>query len=360
MIKMTEPKLYNRGVKLWVRFSLNGEVIKRSLNIEDNKANRKLATTQIIPQMLLKVHSGEFFENTTVPTVKDMITMSLNMNKANRKYLTQRSYEMLLNRHVIPTFGKRKINTIKPSELALWQNKLLETLSSKSVTNARVVFHGIFQDALRDELIDKNPFSLVKSPKIIATREINPLSKEEIFKILDNSTDKVKLFFAIGFFTGLRTGEINALRYSDIDLENNIIKVSKTRNKGIETSPKTMSSNREVEILDVLLPYIQNHIKNYKKENDDYVFLTKFKLPYYSATKISVTYWKKTLKNLNIKARTLYEMRHTFASMMISSGEDILWVSSTLGHKNANITLQIYAKFIKSEKKKSRGNFLLN
>ena len=70
MIKMTEPKLYPRGVKLWVRFSLNGEVIKRSLNIEDNKTNRKIATTQIIPQMILKVHSGEFFENTTVPTVK--------------------------------------------------------------------------------------------------------------------------------------------------------------------------------------------------------------------------------------------------------------------------------------------------
>ena len=47
MVKMTEPKLFTRGVKLWVRFSLNGEVIKKSLNIEDSKANRKLATMQI-------------------------------------------------------------------------------------------------------------------------------------------------------------------------------------------------------------------------------------------------------------------------------------------------------------------------
>ena len=359
MVKMTQPTLYNRGVKLWVRFTLNGEVIKKSLNIEDNKVNRKLATTQIIPQILLKVHSGEFFENTTVPTVKDMITMSLSINKSNRKYLTQRGYEMLLNRHVIPTFGKRKIDTIKPSELALWQNKLLETMSSKSVTNARVIFHGIFEDALRDELISKNPFSIVKSPKITATREIKPFNKDEIFQILNNTKDKIKSFFAIGFFTGLRTGEITALRYSDIDLENRTITVSKTRNKGIETTPKTKSSNRVVEILDVLLPYIEEHIKNYKKSNDDYVFLTKFNKPYYSATKISVTYWQKVLKDLNLNHRTLYEMRHTFASMMISSGEDILWVSSTLGHKNANITLQIYAKYIKSEKK-SRGGFLLN
>jgi len=63
MVKMTQPKLYTRGNKLWVRFSLDGQVIKKSLDIEDSKANRKLADTQIIPQMLLKVHSGEFFEN---------------------------------------------------------------------------------------------------------------------------------------------------------------------------------------------------------------------------------------------------------------------------------------------------------
>lgn len=52
-------------------------------------------------------------------------------------------------------------------------------------------------------------------------------------------------------------------------------------------------------------------------------------------------------------------MRHTFASMMISSGEDILWVSKMLGHKNSNITLSTYAKYIKNDKKK-RGSFLLD
>ena len=60
-----------------------------------------------------------------------------------------------------------------------------------------------------------------------------------------------------------------------------------------------------------------------------------------------------------MKHRTMYQMRHTFASMMINSGEDILWVASMLGHKNANITLQVYAKYMKNEKKK-RGSFLLN
>lgn len=357
MIKMTEPKLYNRGVKLWVRFSLNGEVIKRSLNIEDNKANRKLATTQIIPQMLLKVHSGEFFENNTVPTVKEMIDISLDMNKSSRKYLTMKAYKGNLDNHVIPYFGKKRINSIKPSELLIWQNKLLEKYSSKHVANIRIIFNGIFQDALRDEIIEKNPLALVKAPSQQTNKKINPFTKEEIFRILDNSNPKIKTFFAIGFFTGLRTGEITALKWNDIDFENRTISVKATRNKGIETTPKTKASVREVDILDVLFPYLQEHLKY--KTNSPYVFNTNRNEPYYSANKISQVYWEKILKKLDIEHRVLYQMRHTFASLMISSGEDILWVSSMLGHKSANITLQVYAKYTKSEKKK-RGTFLLN
>jgi len=56
------------------------------------------------------------------------------------------------------------------------------------------------------------------------------------------------------------------------------------------------------------------------------------------------------LKKLDIEYRNLYQMRHTFASMMISSGEDILWVSNILGHRNSNITLSTYAKYIKAFK----------
>jgi len=143
MVKMTQPKLYTRGVKLWVRFSLDGQVIKQSLNIEDTKANRKLATTQIIPQMLLKVHSGEFFENTIVPTIKDMIIMSLNIHKGSRKYLTQKHYEAAYRNHIVPHFGNRKLDTIKPSELAIWQNNLLQTHASKTVAVLRVIFYSM-------------------------------------------------------------------------------------------------------------------------------------------------------------------------------------------------------------------------
>ena len=67
----------------------------------------------------------------------------------------------------------------------------------------------------------------------------------------------------------------------------------------------------------------------------------------------------KDTNNTYIKFRNLYQMRHTFASMMISSGENILWVSNMLGHKNSHITLTTYAKFVKSTKKQI-GTFFLS
>jgi integrase len=296
-------------------------------------------------------------ENNIVPTVQEMIDISLKMHRANRKINTNKAYNYVLNKHIIRIFGKRKIDSIKASELTLWQNELLKTLSNKTVINVRIVFNGIFEDALKDEIISKNPFSIIKAPSNIAKNENVPFSKDEIFKILESCPLKIRAFFAIGFFTGMRTGEITALKWSDIDFNKKIISVKRSRNKGIETTPKTKSSIRNVEILDVLLPYLENHLQF--KTDSEYVFLARGNNPFNSSNKISTIYWKKVLKELNIPYRNLYQMRHTFASLMIASGEDILWVANMLGHKNSNITLSTYAKYMKDDKKK-RGTFLLN
>ena len=68
---------------------------------------------------------------------------------------------------------------------------------------------------------------------------------------------------------------------------------------------------------------------------------------------------KRTLKEAGVDYRTIYNTRHTFASMMIANGEDILWVSHMLGHSHSEMTLRKYAKYIKNDKKK-RATFLTN
>lgn len=89
----------------------------------------------------------------------------------------------------------------------------------------------------------------------------------------------------------------------------------------------------------------------------DYLFETKYGQPFTTSSKISKSYWKPTLEKLGIEYRNLYQMRHTFASMMISNGEDVLWVSHMLGHKDSSMTLKVYSRYVKVTGKR-RGTFL--
>jgi integrase len=258
--------------------------------------------------------------------------------------------------HIQPYFGSKKLDAIKVSDIGVWNNELLKTITPKTLKKVRTVLNTIFSDAVNDELIQRNPVSFVQSPSSYETRLKKPFSETEIVSILKQVDEKIKCYFAIGFFTGMRTGEIIGLKWIDIDLDNRIIKVRRSIRQGVESLPKTKNSIRDVEIIDFLLPYINRH-RMLSAENSTYVFETKDGKPFTTSAKIAEWYWKPTLKKLNIEYRNLYQMRHTFASMMISHGEDILWVSNMLGHKDSSTTLQVYSRYIRSKERK-RGEFL--
>lgn len=362
MNKMTQPRIYERGNTLWVRFSFNGEVIKKSLHLEDTKANRKLANTQIIPQMLLKVHSGEFFNSDNVkkvPLFEEFAKISFELHKTTRKISTLNRYKSNYNRHILPHFQGKRLDQIKPSEITLWQNSLLELgLQPKRVKDIRIVLSVIFEDAVNDEIIDFNPVRKVAKLPMQVPTKINPFSLDEIKLILDNAQGQFKNFFAVAFFTGMRTGEVIGLKWEDVNFERNEITVNRTINKGMETTPKTINSIRTIEILPTLKKYLQDQLTLTGKDKS-FVFLNANKNNFFDSNKIRDYSWKRTLKTANVEYRTLYNTRHSFASLMISQGEDVLWVSHMLGHASPEMTLKKYTRFIKNEKKQ-RATFLAN
>lgn len=344
---------------MWIDFCYQSKRYRRSLDLDATKENIKLAKTKLIPELSYKLSTGVFFENKQKPlTVDEMAKISFEMHKNERRDFTHKSHINIYNNHIKKAFGAKVIKDIKPSELTIWQAKLLDCLAPKTVKNIRTIFNTILDDALKDEIIAKNPFSLIKSPKQYDVKDKNPFSIDEIFSILENANESMRAFFAIGFFTGMRTGEIIGLKLSDINLDERIIKIQRSRRQGIEDLPKTKNSIRDVEIIDVLMPHILKHLEN-THDNQVYLFETYANKPFNTVAKIAVWYWKPLLEKLGIKYRNLYQMRHTFASMMISNGEDILWVSNMLGHKDSSMTLEKYARYVKRSDKK-RAAFLSN
>ena len=344
---------------MWITFYHQSKRYKKSLGLDDTKANRKLAKNTIIPEIQYKLISGEFFNSDNekkVPTVGEFSQTSFEIHQNERREITHKRYIRLYEIHIKPHFEKKRLDTIKPSDLARWQNGLLTKVTGKTVKGIRTVFYTIFEDARKDEIINKNPFTLIRSPKTEDFRVKNPFSVEEIFAILKAMPEHIRAFFAIGFFTGLRTGEIIGLKWEDFDFEDKSFRVERSRRQGMETLPKTKNSVRTVEIINTLMPYLLEH-RNLSPKESIYMFETYKGIPYNTCDKISSHYWKPTLQKLGIPYRNLYQMRHSFASLMISNGEDVLWVSNMLGHKHSSMTLEKYARYCRL-RNRQRGVFL--
>jgi integrase len=351
--------LTNRDGKLWITFYHLSKRYRKPLNLDDTKANRKFALNNIIPEIQYKINSGEFFKienEKKVPTVGEFSQISFEIHQNERRAITQKKYVRLYEIHIKPHFEKKRLDKIKPSELARWQNSLLTKITGKTVKGVRTVFYTIFEDARKDEIIDRNPFTLIRAPHEEEFRVKNPFSVEEIFTILKAMPERIRAFFAIGFFTGLRTGEIIGLKWEDFDFEDRSFRVERSRRMGIESLPKTKNSVRTVEIINTLMPFLREHRKLSHKESV-YVFETFQGVPFNTCDKISSHYWKPILEKLSIPYRNLYQMRHSFASLMISNGEDILWVSNMLGHKHSSMTLEKYARYVR-QKNRERASFL--
>jgi integrase len=341
--------------KLWVNFTDNdGKRQRKSLKLLNTKANRKLAETKIIPALLYKLESNKFIEK-LIPTLNEFMVVSFKMNEGTRSLNTQNDYRISYNKHIAPVLGHLRLDKIKVSHIKQWQSDLSKKVSSNRVRNVRATLSTILKDAMADELIEKNPLSLVKTVKISKT-EITPFNMDEIKLILENSTGQDRNFFALALFSGMRSGEMIGLKWSDIDFSKPEIKISRSRKMGVDGKTKTESSNRTIEILDPLIPYLKSQYQ-LTGELNSYVFLNKFNNPIYDIKRIRENGWKKTLKACNLEYRTIYQTRHSFATMMLENGEDILWLSHMLGHTDSSMTLSKYTHYVKKEEKK-RGQFL--
>lgn len=185
-------------------------------------------------------------------------------------------------------------------------------------------------------------------------RENLPLSLSEIKLVLESCEDKAfKNLLTLAFFTGMRSGEILALQWEDVDFENEKILVSRSVNaKGVIDTPKTKSSTREVDIL----PLVSEALKAQKAESKGaFIFGNNEPLRIQDVRKL----WFALLEKCGLKRRVFYNTRHSFASVMLQQGEEPMWVMSMLGHKNLNITLEFYAKYLPN-KKIARARFLEN
>ena len=146
---------------------------------------------------------------------------------------THKRYESIINIGILLLFGETSIRDLKISHIDKWRNNLLERFSAKTVKEYQIVFRGIFQKALQDEEVNKNPFDALDSLKVKKPNVV-PFMPHEVKLILDTAQGWFKNYLALGFMTGMRVGEIMALKWENVNLITREIYVCASRSMGIE------------------------------------------------------------------------------------------------------------------------------
>ncbi len=246
-----------------------------------------------------------------------------------------------------------KLKKITQEKIAKYHESTLKHYKKNTIHNLNANLKSFLAFCETERFIEKNPYFAITLKNAQEAQAIEPFSLEEVKTLLKNSPSlRLKAFLAVAFFTGLRTGEQLALTWEDIDFNNKTITINKSLNElGQITTPKNKPSVREVDLLEPV-EKILKELKESEPANKKFVFI--------SMPKRSTMFqraFRSLLRALNLKERKLYTTRHTFASLMLSQGEEAMWVSKTLGHKDLNTTYKTYSHYIPKQEKE-RAKFL--
>ncbi len=186
----------------------------------------------------------------------------------------------------------------------------------------------------------------------IDDEKTDPFSLEDVYKLIETAEGQFKNILKLMFFTGMRPGEMVTLRWQDIDWNDEIIHIR----RGNNSSQKIGTTKTGVARKSTLLPIVAAALREQYKMTGlqgGFVFLTKDGERYKNYDTFRKTHWKNLLIRTGHSYRKFYQTRHTFASIMLSEGEDIIWVSKVmLGHSEVATTYKFYAKYMKSKDKK--------
>ena len=288
----------------------------------------------------------------------------LNKNKINLKLSTLNYYSNIINKHIKPTFGNLKTNQISESMIYNFMYNKKNEINENTLRQVMVIFKSILKySGLNFE---------IKLPKIhkkiLKTLNDNELKRIENYSILN--LNKYTLGILISLHTGLRLGEVCALKWKNVDFVNKILTVEYTlsrvqindskkneKTKVILNLAKTDNSIRVIPLDKVILKCLNEHKKLTLNDERNFVLTNSIKA--IDARTFYYNY-KKILKNLDMKDYTFHILRHTFATRCCHLGFDIKSLSEVLGHSNVKTTLSIYVHSNLEYKKEFFNTIFIN
>ncbi len=342
MAKKQDRYLHKLGNTFYFRKKHKGKMFKRSLNTTDKQTARGLRNFylgNLVEYGQLDVPKEEREAITFGEVAKEWAVS----HKTEVRHSTWRDYVSAMNGHILPKFKDVPIAEISYADIKKFRSQL--TVGSKRANNIMVPMKSVFDYAHIEEIIESNVMRKMKRLKE-DDPEIHPFSLEEVNRILDAVNPWYRPYLTVAFFTGMRAGELNGLSWSDclMDMKPEPhIFIRKTYVYKKDGVPKTKKSKRYINCL----PQVIDALAEQRKLTGDkkHVFLT-IDGRRMTPDHIRKEVWMPALEKAGIDYRPPLQTRHTFATMMLSAGEDVGWVQNMLGHSSLQMIFQRYYAWI--------------
>ncbi len=255
-----------------------------------------------------------------------------------RKASTVRDYRSVLANHVLPAFGDRRLEDVTLEDVEHWARALGGTSGMSNRTKAKIVtvFHGVMERARRVWKLPLNPVSDVEKPRAAVASSIDVLSAEEVMALVraaESEQDAAVILTAA--FTGLRQGELVALRWRDVDFGGQHIRVTASYTNGVLSSPKS-GKVRAVPMAPAVAQSLARLAAEAQHAGDDALVFPGIDGVYLDASALLKRY-KRALTRAGLRPLRFHDLRHTFGTRMITKA-DIVRVQEWMGHADIDTT----------------------
>jgi integrase len=279
---------------------------------------------------------------------------------------TYEGYEYAIRPHIRPALGRIRLKDLSPAHARWFYRERLDSgLAAATVHKMHVVLHKALKAAVADGLIPRNVTADLKLPRI-TREEIDPLSPDEARRLLEAARgDRLETLYVLALNTGMRQGELLALKWDDVDLERGVLRVRRTLTHSgkafILGEPKTKKSRRTIRLTAGAVQALKDHLARQLEEMErmgsiyqpgGLIFATE------SGTIINPSNlrnrsFKPLLKLAGLRPIRFHDLRHTCATLLLSKDVNPKIVSEMLGHASISITLDIYSHLLPEMQEKA-------
>lgn len=310
-----------------------------------------------VPQIAASQVSVNVMQAISAPEVNPNIPLFRDFSETwylEKEVEWRRSYRISLridvDKLLIPHFGDRVVSQITKSDVLSFRAALAKVkargkttnLSARRINKILVLLKQILTEAA-DRFHFRTPFMNVKPLKVQKV-DIKPFSLEQVKTILEKVRPDFKNYFTVRFFTGMRTGEADGLKWKYINFEQRLIMVRETYVLGQEEYTKNDGSQRDIKMSQVVYEALKQQEKT-TRHLSPFVFCNTLGKPLDNKN-VTNRVWYPLLRHLEYEKRRPYQCRHTAATLWLAAGENPEWIAKQMGHASTEMLFKVYSRFV--------------